>query len=312
VPFPRRDLARIREGVVSDQDQPGSSRRLDPDATRAVDPDATRAVDPDATRAVDPDATRAVDPDATRAVGTDAPGGDLDRTQRIDPAAGAGRTAGREPWEGTADPYDTPGQTGYLDPDGEPLDGPAEEQVVAAEPEGRRGRDLAFGVGGLVLGFLIAVIVIALGTSDRTAGGEPADSERIQELEAGLAERDAAIGELEAQVAEAQAAAGATDADAEAQRQALDERAQALDARVDAIDERSTALDQREAQLDQRQSELDQREADLAERERQTEQPADGGETDGDEDGEGLLPDLDTEEVETIIDRLLDRIRELF
>jgi hypothetical protein len=285
---------------VSDQDQPRGTRGRDPDATRAVDPDATRAVDPD----------------ATRAVGSDAPGGDLDRTQRIDLGAGAGRTAEREPWEGTADPYDTPGETAYLDADGEPLDGPAQD-AVEEEPEGRRGRDLAFGVGGLVLGFLIAVIVIALGTSDRTPEGEAAvGTERIEELEAGLAERDAAIAELEAQVAEAQAAAGASDADAEAQRQALDERAQALDDRVDAIDGRSTALDQREAELEQRQAELDQRERDLADREQQAEEPGDGGETDGggdgDDGGEGLLPDLDTEEVETIIDRLLDRIRDLF
>jgi hypothetical protein len=286
---------------VSDQDQPGGRRRVDPDATRAVDPDATRAVDPDATRAVDP------------ASG----GGDLESTQRIDLGAGAGQTAEREPWEGTADPYDTPaGATGYLDPDGEPLEGPPDEPATD-EAEGRRGRDLAFGVGGMVLGFLIAVLVIALGTSDRSPEGETAAApERIEELEAGLADRDATIDALEAQVAEAQAAAGASDADAEAQRQALDERAQALDARVEAIDERSTALDQREAQLDERQSELDQREAELADREQQAEEPADGGEPggggDGDDGGEGLLPDLDTDEVETFIDRILDRIRDLF
>jgi hypothetical protein len=77
---------------------------------------------------------------------------------------------------------------------------------------------------------------------------------------------------------------------------------------VDAIDERSTALDRREA-------ELDERERQVAEREQQAEQPADGDGTDGgseDGDGEGLLPDLDPDEVETFFDRLLDRIRDLF
>jgi hypothetical protein len=260
---------------VSDPNQPDPTRRIDPDATRRHDPDATRGADPDATRRVD-------------AAGQGA-SADQQHTQRIAPATGTGA------WEGTADPNRPSGdawQDDTEDPAGAPPD----------EPERDRRRDLAFGAGGLLLGFLLAFLVIALGTSDRGDGDVAAADERVEELEFELEERDARVSALEAQVAEAEAAAGESDADIEAQRQALEERSQALDERVDRIDERSMALDRREA-------ELDEREQALAEREQQADEPADG---DGEGENGGLLPDLDTDEVETFIDRILERIRDLF
>jgi hypothetical protein len=274
---------------MSDQDRPQPP--ADPDATRRVDP----AADPGATQRVGPDVTRRVDPGAT----WQADDADASRTRRIDPVQAGGLAGGTAAWEGTADPYGGPAAAPSEDA------GPVEDEPVE-EPD-RRKRDLAFGIGGLLLGFLIAVVVIALGTSDRGADGEVAAAdERIEALEAEVDERDARIDALEAQVAELEAAAGASDADAEAERQALNERSQALDERVERIDERSQALDRREAELEERERQLD-------EREQQTDQPADaepGGDTgDG---GEGILPELDTDQVETFIDRLLDRIRDLF
>jgi chaperonin cofactor prefoldin len=240
-----------------------------------------------------PDHTRRIDPDATRRV--DPPG----QTQRIEPGDHGGLAGGpSEPWEGTADP--DAARTGEV-----PADDALAEEEVAGAPD-RRGRDAAFGIGGLVLGFLIAVVVIALGTSDRTDDGDvTAASDQVEALEADLDERDARIEALEAQLAEAEAAAGASADDVEAQRRALDERAAALDARVEAIDERSQALDRREAELDERARELE-------EREQQADEPGGDGTGADAGDGEGLLPELDTEEVETFIDRLLDRIRDLF
>jgi hypothetical protein len=258
---------------MSDPNQPDPTRRIDPDATQRHDPDATRRVDPEATRRVEGPGQGA--------------GADQQHTQRIAPVAGA------EAWEGTADPRAASADARYED---------AEEPAGAApdEPGRDRRRDLAFGAGGLLLGFLLAFVIIALGTNDRGDGGVAAADERVEELEFELEERDARIGALEAQVAEAEAAAGESDADIEAQRQALEERSQALDDRVDRIDERSMALDRREA-------ELDDREQALAEREQQADEP-----TDGDGENGGLLPDLDTEEVETFIERILERIRDLF
>jgi hypothetical protein len=262
---------------MSDPNQPDPTRRIDPDATQRHDPDAARRADPDATRRVDEAGQGAI--------------ADQQHTQRIAPATGAGA------WEGTADPSRPSGdawQDDTEDPAGAALDEP--------EPERDRRRDLAFGAGGLLLGFLLAFLVIALGTSDRGDGEVAAADERVEDLEFELEERDARISALEAQVAEAEAAAGESDADIEAQRQALEERSQALDERVDRIDERSLALDRREA-------ELDERERAIAEREQQADEPADG---DGDGENGGLLPDLDTDEVETFIDRILERIRDLF
>jgi hypothetical protein len=268
---------------MSDPNEPDHTRRIDPDVTRRHDPDATRQVDPDATRRADGPGAGA--------------GAEQQHTQRIAPVAGAATGAGA--WEGTADPHRPP-EDDWHDDAGEPVD------AAADEPDRDRRRDLAFGAGGLLLGFLLAFLIIALGTSDRGDGEVAAADERVEELEFELEERDARIGALEAQVAEAEAAAGESDADIEAQRQALEERSQALDDRVDRIDERSLALDRREA-------ELDEREQTLAEREQQADEPADGdGDADPDGENGGLLPDLDTDEVETFIDRILERIRDLF
>jgi hypothetical protein len=267
---------------MSDPNQPDHTRRVDPDATQRHDPDATQRHDPDATRRVDGPGQGA--------------GTEQQHTQRIAPATGAATGAGA--WEGTADPH-RPTADAWEEGTDEPLDPDPDE------PGRDRRRDLAFGAGGLLLGFLLAFLVIALGTSDRGDGEVAAADERVEELEFELEERDARISALEAQVAEAEAAAGESDADVEAQRQALEERSQALDDRVDRIDERSLALDRREA-------ELDEREQALAEREQQVDEPADGDGADTDGDNGGLLPELDTDEVETFIDRILERIRDLF
>lgn len=165
---------------------------------------------------------------------------------------------------------------------------------VDEEPERRGGaRTALILIGGAVLGAVITLVVVALGTSS----SEPdvsVDDAQIAALEEQVAERDARIGELEAQLAEAEAAAGERDADIQAQRDALAEFEAQLEERSAALDGRSQALAEREARLE--------------ELERQGPTPQDPP-----DDGQGVqLPEIDTEQIDTFIDRLLDRIRELF
>jgi hypothetical protein len=266
------------------------TRRIEPDAA-----DATRRVDP-----ADPPVTRAVDPQAPHD-----PHGPHDptATRQLDAVtSGAARTG--EPWEGTAEPY-TASAPPYA----------SEEEPADVAPEAdqrpRRGRDVALVLIGSVLGFLLAFLVVAWGTSGRdaeVAEPDPAQQERIEALEAELEGRDAQIADLESQLAEAEAAAGDRDADIEAQRQALDERTVALDQRASSLEDRAAALDRREAELDQRETQLDEREAALDDAE--TVPPPDDG-SDG-TDGGIDLPEIDTGEVENVIERILERLRDLF
>jgi hypothetical protein len=259
------------------------------DRTRRVDDaDATRAIDPDATRQVDAGATRRIDdPGATRRVDA---AGSADPTQVMDP------TAGDDDDGYVTVPARTPGEPGLED----------DEVVVAdeEEPERNRGRDWAIGLGGVVVGVLLAVIVAFLAGGDDPLDGEAAAAEQVAALEAERDELTARNEALEAQLVEAEAAAGRTDDDLAAQRSALDDRAGALDDRADALDDREAALNDRERSLDERESAL-------AERERQA--PGDGGGDDGGDGGvEDLIPDVDADDVEGFFDRLVDRIRDLF
>jgi hypothetical protein len=181
-------------------------------------------------------------------------------------------------------------------PGAPPADPRLREPAPEEEPRGRGGRDAVVGLIGVLLGVVLALVVVALGTRGPAADGDlAAAQQRATALEAELAERDAQIAELEARLAEAEAAAGARAEDVEAQRQALQERA--------------TALDDRAAGLDQRQAAVEERERRLAEREA-AEQP--GTPAAPDEPEGGGRPQIDVEEAQNAIERLLDRIRELF
>jgi hypothetical protein len=215
------------------------------------------------------------DQDATQAIGGTTP--TPDATQRID------RTEGYEArgFEGETPLRDEP------DADA-PYDGYANEPPPEDEAGGMtKGRIAAIAAGTFVLGFIIAFIVFALGTSGDADEAELAAArEDVAELESAVDERDAQIADLEARLAEAEAAAGARADDIESQRQALDERAANLDDREAALGERAEALDQREQEIEQR-----ERDADT-------------------DDGSG--PGLDEETAEGIVDRVVDQIRELF
>jgi hypothetical protein len=211
------------------------------------------------------------DEDLTRPVG---PGmNDPDPTRQIEPVEGF------EAETPLRDPYDAGGAA-----DDAAWQDPADEE----EPEqpSNRGREIAIGAIGAVIGFVLAFIVVALGT-----GGDADDpqlaaaQEEIEELEATVDERDAAVDELEARLAEAEAAAGARADDVDAQREALDERAGILDEREEALRDRAEALDERERQLDQREQE---------------------------EPGDSPGPGIDQETAEGIVDRVVDQIRDLF
>ena len=220
---------------------------------------------------------------------------DADPTRQLPPQP-AGRQS-RGPWEaevpvgsaasttpGAGSPYGANG------PDAHPEE---------PEPSGR-GKQVAIGVISGLIGFILAFVLIAIFTGDDDAAVDPglaASQERIDVLEAELADRDLQIEELEARLAEAEAAVGESDADIEAQRQALDERATALDQRATALDEREIALDQREAAI--------------AEREQQAEVDPPPAPDPGDNGGL-TPPEFDDEQVENIVNRVLERLRELF
>ncbi len=229
------------------------------------DQDPTRRQDPaggDPTRRVDP-----AGPDPTRRMDRPPPPGDSAPTQQ-------------QPWEGEAQPRPTgtaSEEAGYdeLDPD---------------EPPRRRGRLFLLWLFGLVLGFVLAFVVIALATDDDAPVADADAQERIEALEAELEQRDAQISDLEARLTEAEAAAGDRDEDIEQQRQALEEQ--------------SEVLAEWQELLAQREADLDDREAALAERERALDEQ---------EDEPGIdLPEIDDETVDGIVDRVLEQIRDWF
>jgi len=221
---------------------------------------------------------------------------DADPTRQLPAQPGGHRSD--EPWEAEVPARSTaqaPAATPYSTP--APV-APAEEPEAAG-----RGKQVAIGVISVLAGFILAFILIAIFTGGDDAVVDPglaASEERIAALEAELADRDLQIEELEARLAEAEAAVGESDADIAAQRQALDERATALDQRAIALDEREVALDQREAAI--------------AEREQQAETDPAPSEPEPDPEDDGGLtpPEIDEEEVENIVNRVLERLRDLF
>jgi hypothetical protein len=222
---------------------------------------------------------------------------DHDRTRRLD----QGDTAHG------AYPHEEVGADEHHLAEGAPL----EEEAVYEEAEepSRRGRDAIIGLAGLLLGVVLAFVLVALGT--RTPGTDPetADAaalqERIAELEAQVDEQAAQVAGLEAQLADEDVATDQRAADLEAQRQAQEQRSAALDARAQALDEREAALDRRAAEPPPvAPPPPDAPVTDPA----PDEPPAD------EQPGGGLpsLPDIDTEQAETIIERVLEQIRDLF
>ena len=222
---------------------------------------------------------------------------DADQTRQLPSQPGGHRSD--EPWEAEVPVRsagsDAPG-AGAPSGTGDP-DVPPDESRTSG-----RGKRVAIGVISGLAGFILAFIVIAIFTGDDEAVVDPgiaAAEERIEALEAELADRDLQIEELEARLDEAEAAIGESDADIEAQREALDERATALDQRASALDEREVALDQREAAI--------------AEREQQADVDPAPADPDPDPDDNGLTPpQFDEDQVENIVNRVLERLRELF
>ena len=220
---------------------------------------------------------------------------DADPTRQL-PAQPGGHRPG-ESWE--AEVPARSAASGESSPHG--ADGPG-APPGEQDPSGR-GKQLAIAVISGLVGFILAFILIAIFTGGEDATVDPglaASQERIDALEAELADRELQIEELEARLAEAEAAAGESDADIEAQRQALDERAVALDERANALDEREVALDQREAAIAEREQQAD---ADPS-----PEEPA----PDPGDNGGLTPPQFDDEQVENIVNRVLERLRDLF
>lgn len=225
------------------------------------------------------------------------PGNDPTRPLPPQPPSSSSADGTHRTWEA-----EVPARRSGSDPAG----GAAQPGSSPSDPDSSGGgRKVLVGLLGAVIGFVLAFLVIALTTDEPQAAdpGAGQAQERIDELETDLAARDLSIEELEAQLAEAEAAAGDSDADIEEQREALDERASALDQRADALDARET--------------ELDEREADLAEREQQAPtapEPDESPDSDTDPESDSGLnaPDIDEQEVENIVNRVLERLRELF
>jgi septal ring factor EnvC (AmiA/AmiB activator) len=210
-----------------------------------------------------------------------------DPTLRLDPTLGAGTPGasppGASPPGGPAARRDEPDHT--------------RSGAPRRRPPRRTGRDLLIGASAAIFGFLLAFVLVALGTSDPAPDGElAAAQERIRTLEAEVGERDARVGDLEARLAEAEAAAGDRAADVEAQRRALDDRAASLD-------ERARNLDAREAALEERERAVAERERRVAE--------AEGEPPTGDPAPPGV-PSIDEEAARSIVERVLEQIREVF
>lgn len=204
-----------------------------------------------------------------------------DATRRID---GPGTDAGGEPtqrisaWEGEAPLREDANPTAGDDRTAAPTE---DDDVPPAGPG--RGKMVAIALVAALVGFVIAFVVVALGTGDDGASELAAMQEEVDDLEAALEERDARIADLEARLDEAEAAAGQRADDIETQREALDARAAALDEREAALEERQNAL---------------------AERERAVEDAA--------EDEDGTAPTFDEETTQGIVDRVVEQIRDLF
>ncbi len=222
-------------------------------------------------------------------------------TRSVTPTEGPGRDRNEDPTAvlgsvssdpGESDPYTLP-----PDPDEEPLR--------------NRLREIVIGLGGAVLGFALAFVIVALSTSgaDELTGDEAAVE--LEEAQATIAERDARVAELEAQLAEAEAAAGDRDEDLVAQLEALEERSSALDQREEALADLEAAIADRDAEVAAREEAVEQAEQEGVTGGSGDGDPGDGGTPDGD-GGMIDLPDVDEEEVSNAIERLLDRIRGLF
>ncbi|MEX2550179.1 MAG: hypothetical protein WD638_08120 [Nitriliruptoraceae bacterium] len=222
-----------------------------------------------------------------------------DPTRRMAPEGRPDRDRGQDPTE----------VLGSVPPAGEdPAPPAAPGEDGEEEPPHNRLREIAIGLGGAVLGFALAFVIVALSTSGEDELPADAGAAELEEAQATIDERDARVAELEAQLAEAEAAAGDRDEDLVAQREALDDRSTALDEREQALDEREAAVAAREAEVAAREEAVEQAEQDSDAGE------VDGGETDDGDDGDGGidLPDVDDEEVSNAIERLLEQIRGLF
>lgn len=184
---------------------------------------------------------------------------------------------------------------------------PDPSQEHRSELTPRRGRDAAFVALGAVLGALLSVIGIAVGTSSDGRTGD----ERVEELEAALAERDAQLEERDTEL-EGLRARLEDEQDTDAREAELEERRDSLDERASALDERASELDRREVELDQRQREL-QQSSDTSESSGTSDSGSDNGEGDMDEeaDGDGAQDGSLTEQAQNVVDRIVEEIRQL-
>lgn len=204
-------------------------------------------------------------------------------TSRVSPPAGATR---RMPPPAPADPASN-APTQVM---GVPAGGAGHDDFDGNGDEGHsRGRTFVIGLIGAVIGFAAAFVVVALFTPGTETD---VSDEQLAAMEAQLEDRDAQIADLEARVADAEALAGGREQDLDAQQRALDERAAALQEWSDALSDREAAVARREAAVAERESSTDDS------------PPA---------DNDGLdLPSLDDEAVDTIVQRVLDGLRNLF
>ncbi len=223
-------------------------------------------------------------------------------TRRVTPTDGPSRDRDDDPTAVLGSVSSEPGES-------DPATLPPDEEE---EPQRNRLRDIAIGLGGAVLGFALAFVIVALSTSgaDELTGEEAAVE--LEDAQATIAERDARVAELEAELAEAEAAAGDRDEDVVAQREALEDRSAALDQREQALEDLEAAIADREAEVAAREEAVDQAEQGGDSGGAGDGDPGDGGTPDGGGDGIIDLPDVDEEEVSNAIERLLDRIRGLF
>jgi len=223
-------------------------------------------------------------------------------TRRVTPTDGPPRSRDDDP---TAVMGSVPSETG----ESGPVTPPSDEEEA---PPRNRLREVVIGLGGAVLGFALAFVIVALSTSgadELTGDGAVAE---LEDARATIAERDARVAELEAELAEAEAAAGDRDEDVAAQREALEDRSAALDQREQALEEREAAIADREAEVAAREEAVEQSEQEPEDGGSGDPDPEDGGTPDDGGDGIVDLPDVDEEEVSNAIERLLDRIRGLF
>jgi peptidoglycan hydrolase CwlO-like protein len=251
--------------------------------------------------AQDADPTRPLPPPAS---GSSPGSGDPDPTQQL-PSQPSG-----QPWEAEVPVRSRDAQS---DPGNAYANDPYSADPLPVAEESGRGKQIAIGAISALLGFILAFVVIALFTDDDAPVVDDSQlaeaQEQIEELEAEVADRDLQIEELEARLADAEAAIGESDADLEAQREVLNEIAAAQDEREQTLNEREQALNEREQGLDEREAAIADREAEGDSAPTEPEAPPDG---DGESDGGLTPPDIDEEEVENIVNRVLERLRDLF